>query len=472
VSDLRVAAARVDVTPPSGGPLAGYGARGAAVAQGVHDPLEATLVWLRDEAADQDVVWVGLDVVGADEEISRSIASSVAAAIGRPGAVVLVCASHTHSSAADWFRRPTPGVDGFGPVDDGDGPGSPRRVLVERIAEAAGRMPRTLRRARLLAVEGQVNGVGANRHRPDGPHDPSAGILAALDDHGRVVAVVTDHGSHPTVLGHDNLLWSADWPGAARRALSGALASLTPFPGSPGAEPAPPPVVLFLQGAAGNSSARFVRRGQTFAEADRLGGRYASQVLGVLLDAPERPLAGPLRVCRATVALPTRSVAPVSEALAAERQAHADWDAVRRTQPEGSPAERIARTRHEGALAARRMAEAGLPPTLDLPLTVVTCGERAWVHLPVELFASFALRIRAASPFPSTRVVGYTDGYFGYVADADAHRDGVYEAGVSLFDADAGDRLCEAAIALLQETALLRETTHRPAATSTAEAAR
>jgi hypothetical protein len=99
------------------------------------------------------------------------------------------------------------------------------------------------------------------------------------------------------------------------------------------------------------------------------------------------------------------------------------------------------------------MAEAGLPATFELPLTVVALGGRAWVHLPVELFASFALRIRAASPFAATRVIGYTDGYLGYVADAEAHRDGVYEAGVSLFDPDASERLCDAAIALLRRTA-------------------
>jgi hypothetical protein len=457
MSGLRAAATRVDVTPPPGSPLAGYGARGDAVSTGVHDPLEATLVWLRDDVRDQDVVWIGLDVVGADGDLDRAIASSVAAAIRRPLATVLVCASHSHSSAADWFRRPTAGLDGDGDGDgpDGDLPGSPRRVLVDRIAEAAGRLPGGLRPVRLLFAEGEVRGVGANRHRPDGPHDPTAGVMAVLDEQGWTRAVVTDYGSHPTVLGHGNLLWSADWPGAARRALAGALAGLAPFTGGDGSEPpTDPPVVLFLQGAAGDSSARFVRRGQTFEEADRLGGLYAAQALRALLDAPDQELAGPLVVGRSTVTLPTKTGAPLPVAIAREEQAREDWEAVRRTDAEGSPGERIARTRHEGAMAARRMAEAGLPPALELPLTVVAIGGRAWLHLPVELFASLALRIRAGSPFAGTRVVGYTGGYFGYVADADAHRDGAYEAGVSLFDAEASEQLCEAAVTLLRDTAL------------------
>jgi hypothetical protein len=136
-----------------------------------------------------------------------------------------------------------------------------------------------------------------------------------------------------------------------------------------------------------------------------------------------------------------------------EEQARSAWEAVRRTDAAGSPAERLARTRYEGAGADRAMAETQLPPAFDLPLTVVAVGRHAWVHLPVELFATFGLRIRAAGPFDAVRVVGYTDGYFGYVADAAAHREGVYEAGVSLFDPDAGNQLCDAAVALVRETA-------------------
>jgi hypothetical protein len=325
---------------------------------------------------------------------------------------------------------------------------------VNRIGSAAAHLPVLLGPVRLLATEARIDGVGANRHRIDGPHDATAGVLAALDEHGRVRAVVTDYGSHPTVLGHDNLSWSADWPGAARRALSGALAGLTAFPGTDHGEPVDEaPVVLFLQGAAGDASARFVRRQQTFDEADRLGGRYAGQVLDALLEAPVGEASGRLSVGRATVTLPTKRTLARDAALEREEQARSAWEEVRRTHADGSPAERLARTRYEGALVDRRMAEAELPPALTLPLTVVALGGRAWLHLPVELFASLALRIRAASPFPATRVVGYTDGYVGYVADADAHRDGVYEAGVSLFDIDGSEQLCEAAIALLQETA-------------------
>ena len=322
--------------------------------------------------------------------------------------------------------------------------------MCEAQTRTAASLPERLAPVRLLAAEGTARGVGGNRHRPDGPHDPSVGVLAAVDGDGDVVAALVNYASHPTVLGHDNLLWSADWPGAARRALSGALQELRPFGGGPLAGEAPP--VLFLQGAAGDSSARFVRRGQTFAEADRLGGLLAAQSLTALLDGATE-IDGPVAVRRTSVTLPSKPTLPPDAAREREEQARQGWEAVRRTDPDGSPAERLARTRYEGAWVDRAMAETTLPATFELPLTVVAVGRHAWVHLPVELFASFGLRIRAESPFEATRVVGYTDGYFGYLADEAAHRDGSYEAGASFFDAEAGDALSDAAIGLAREAA-------------------
>ena len=330
-----------------------------------------------------------------------------------------------------------------------------RGRLVKQIAGAAGLLPPRLRPVRLLFAQGRVNGVGANRHRIDGPHDDTVGLLAAVDEAGSVSAVLVDYASHPTVLGHDNVLWSADWPGAARRTLADALARLVPFPGQAAGKVGTleEPVVLFLQGAAGDSSARFVRRGQSFAEVDRLGGLFAGQALTALLGAQDNPTTGPVVVCRRTVTVPTRAPTPLNVVAERVDQTRAEWDAVQRSQANGSAGERIARTRHEGALAALRMAETGLPPTLDLPLTVVAIGKQAWVHVPVELFASLGLRIRAESPFAHTRVVGYTDGYFGYAPDASAYEGGAYEAGVSMFDAGGSEFLCQSAIGLVHETA-------------------
>jgi len=440
---LRFAATRVELTPPPGSPLAGYGARGDAVAAGAHDPLEAVLLSLRDaRSAGERVTWVVVDAVAVDGGLARAVADAVGAALDCPPDAVLVCATHTHSGPAGWTRRVHPAFPES--ADE-----AMRATLVRRVGQAAAELVGTEREVRLIVADGPAPGIGTNRTDPAGPHDASVGLLAFIEESGAVGGLLVDHACHATVLGHDNLRWSADWPGASRRTLAAALATGRPFGDGRDSGPRPAPTVAVVQGSAGDASPRFVRRAQSFGEVDRLGGLLAAHALEALLGArPEAAGPGP-KVRRDTFTLPTRPLPALAEARRLVAEAEAAWRAVATAEGPG-PRERIARTRHEGAVLLASVAEVGLPPTLELPVTVVALGDDAWLHLPVELFASLGLEIRAGSPFARTRVVGYTDGYFGYVADRAAHEAGVYEASASLFDAAAGRRLARASIGLLR----------------------
>jgi hypothetical protein len=408
---LDYAATAVDVTPALG-PMAGYLARGAARATGVHDRLTASLLWLREGPA--SVCWVALDALCVEEPVATRIRDGVGAALGTTADAVLVCCSHTHSGPAAW--------------QDDD-------ALVAGIMRGAARLPATASPVTAgWAAVPQV-GVGTNRYDPAGPHDASAGVLSLRDADGAVVAVLADYACHPTVLSHANLEYSADYPAATRQVLGATLVAI-------GAEA--PPVILFLQGAAGDVSTRFTRRASTFAEAERQGGMLAGALLRGVLAGDPIEAAVPV-VVRGSCEMPTRTLPDAATAASTLAAARAGW-----TGDDESPAGRIARTRYEGALALAAMVEQGLPARLTLPVTVVALGDVAWVHLPVEPFTSVGERIRAASPFPVTRVVGYADGYFGYLADEDAHRDGHYEALSGRFDPPAVDILVDRALAVLR----------------------
>ncbi|HEX6140348.1 MAG TPA: hypothetical protein VF013_07815 [Candidatus Limnocylindria bacterium] len=450
---LLAAATSVDLTPPAGLPMGGYVLRDGAVASDAHDALEANLIRIRGRSGGE-VLWVTLDALAVDAELAASVADAVASAAGCPRDGVLVCASHTHSSAAGWMASNSPALPDT--RDD-----AIRQRLVAQLAGAAGQLADRLEPAWPALGEGQAPAAGSNRNDPAGPHDPSVGAFGLVDEQGRLLAALIDYACHATVLGHANLRWSADWPGAARRALAGALEASAPFV-TPETKPAPrAPVVAFLQGAAGDASPRFVRRDQGFGEVDRLGGLVAAGGLAGLLTAAPSPAATPITVLRREVAVPTREL-PAADTLRDRLdQTERAWQAA---QASGAPAaeERIARTRYEGAMVLQRLAASGLPPALTAPIRVVVIGEGAWVHLPVELFASLGLAIREGSLFSWTRVIGYTDAYLGYVADPPAHRAGVYEALASSFGPDAGEVLVGAALDLLREA----HSAHRvPAAT-------
>jgi hypothetical protein len=431
---LWYAATTVDVTPRVPVALGGYLARGDHPATGTHDRLTASLLLLSDEPGQRAVCWVSVDALSLDDETCARIRVEVADGAGIAPDAVLVCCSHTHSAAAPWSKLT------FMPEQNTDETQIDR--LVKDISKAATRLPKTRHPVTAGWAAVADGGIGANRYDPKGPHDRSAGVLTLRQADGTIVAILFDYACHPTVLGHANLEYSADFPAATRSVAAAALLA------AQGVET--PPVLAFLQGAAGDVSTRFTRRGQDFAEMQRQGGILAGAVLRGALESDPVSAAIPT-VQRTTVTVPTRLLPSEADAATALAAAEQSWHAERERGGPNTPRARIARTRYEGAVMQSEQVATGLPTHLDLPISVVTLGELAWVHLPVEPFTCYASAIRGGSPFAQTRIVGYTDGYFGYLADAAAHDEQVYEASFSPFDPRGASVLVNAACELLHK---------------------
>ncbi|WP_112244781.1 hypothetical protein [Kribbella monticola] len=416
MSALLLAAASLDVTPPPGHRLDGYAAR-TQPAIGTADPLRATLIWL-SSVDSPGVLWLSLDAVAAGTELVAELSAAAASAAGIPPSCVVVCASHTHSGPSGWTGQIHPVI-----------PASREPELYEPLIAAVAAAPLTRSPVRAFWRSTPVTGVGTNRHRRDGPHDNTAGVLSLHSLDGSLAALLLDFACHPTTYGPDNLLWSADWPGAARRALAGSDNV----------------VVGYLQGAAGDVSPRFTRQGRGAAEVERLGGLLAAQV-GDALARPglELPSVAPT-IRRTTARLKVRALPTSVEAAAIVAAAEGGLGGGL-----DNPAARIAQTRLDGARGQALMAAAALPSKLELQLSAITLGDVAWLNLPVELFALHGRRLQVASGYPITRVIGYADGYFGYVVDADAVAAGAYEALITYFDQPTTEELLTTAAGLLR----------------------
>jgi len=432
---MRAGAATI--TPRSPGPLAGYAAREGALSTGTHDELEAALLVLDDGRA--RFGWLSLDAIGVTEALAARLRDAVIAGLGDPSAAIVVAASHSHSAPLGWVGSIHPGH--AGEVDE-----HAVEELVERVTVLASQLGAAPPEAvEAVWSSAPAEGLGTNRLDPSGPHDDRVGMLALTSvATGAVRAVVFDTATHPTVLGPSNLLWSADWPGAARSVLRAALGAVDAFGG--GGRQAP--TVLFLQGAAGDVSTRFTRRGDDFGEVARLGSIAAAAALRALADSS--PLPAALTHRATTLELERR---PLPSPDAAEREL-AEATAAReslRMLPDLDPGVRIAQARLDGAVVQRRLVEADTPTMLRLPISVLAIGDVAWVHVPVELFASVGATIRDHSPFTTTRIVGYADGYSGYLVDRAALASGSYEALSTVFPAHAPERLASAVTDLLKE---------------------
>jgi hypothetical protein len=422
---LSASAVEIDITPAVGTALEGYVAR-TDTSKGIHDPLLAQVLLL--EAGSQKVCVVSLDLLGVGLEFTRRVRAGIEAAAGvRPGCTLIAC-THTHSGPAGFVSdlpglplRPDPEL---------------QREVARKLQGAARWAHEALRPARLGVGRGRVDGIGANRNDPQaGPVDTEVVVLRLEDENGTPLAVLSNYGCHPTVLGAANLLFSADFPGAARAALRRL------FPGT---------IFMHTNGASGDVSTRDTRRGQTFAEVQRMGHILAGEVLKVMETVTvhgEVELRGRIE----PVTLPFRAYPSPDEADREVRQLQA---ALERLQAADAPHAEIRRaiTRVEGAMAQRDMAQ-GLAGQShrETEVQALRIGDLALVGLPGEPFTRTVAEIKARSPAPFTAVVGYANDETGYYPDRESVARGTYEAMVTPFGPEVAELLCDLALRLLRE---------------------
>ncbi|MFN2147270.1 MAG: neutral/alkaline non-lysosomal ceramidase N-terminal domain-containing protein [Anaerolineales bacterium] len=426
MSDSKVQASvvQVDITPPVGIPMEGYGAR-EGVSQGVHDPLVAQLLML--EGASRRLILVAADLLGIRLGVTRNLRTAIEQAIGPSDGVMIAC-SHTHSGPAGFM----PEVPGLRTYSDPDF----QHFVERKIAGAALQASRQLVPVRLGWGSGRVRGIGTNRNDPDSDRlDDELLILRVDDSEGQPLAVLMNYGCHPTVLGQDNLLLTADFPGAARSILARIF---------------PDTVFLFTNGASGDVSTRFTRREQTFTEAERMGSILAGGVLGTMQKVESRSSA--TLDCRThALEVPFREFPPAEESQGRIDELQHRLDAMKAEGASHGDLRRVF-TQWQGAVGQSKMREslAG-QSSIQTELQIFHIGEGALMGLPGEPFTQSVLRIKQDSPFLYTGVVSYCNDEIGYFPDAESFRDETYEALISPFQQDVATLIEETSLNYLQE---------------------
>jgi len=415
----------VDVTPPIGTYLDGYGSR-KEPANDIHDPLFATLLMLK--AGSDGVALVTLDLVGITLSFTEKLKAALSPVLGISGEAILVSAIHTHAGPVGFMGR----VPLLGNFDD------PllQEIFLRKIRGAAVWVKDHLQPVQVGIGRGEIHDIGRNRNDPEhGLNDSELGVLRVDDANGQPLAVLMNYGCHPTVLGPDNLAISADYPGAARTALRKI------YPGT---------AFLFTNGASGDVSTRFTRRGQGFAEVERMGNILAGEVLKVMqVVTPLEEVAVSSHV--ATFDLALRHFPSVDEARKKIETLEAE---LKQKRAAGLPAGEIRKavTKLEGAQGQLDMAQSyGDTKTVATVVQLLRIGPVALVTMPGEPFTHIVLEIKKHSPIHPTFVVSYGNDYRGYFPDAVSVAAGTYEALMSPYDETIGDKLIQTALTLLAE---------------------
>ena len=380
-----------------------------------------------------DVIYIGKATAG---RVRRRIQQQT----GIPAAHIMITATHTHSGPLTVDVLSNEG-DAAVPKTD---PAYLQR-LEDGIVEAAVRAYQAARPARLGLAVADGTCVGTNRHDPLGPSNHQVPLLVARDRQGgQYLALLAVCSMHPTVLHEDSRLISGDFPAACRRFLQEELLG--------GDCP-----VIYCTGPCGNQSPRHVTRGNTFAEADRLGRLLGASIAGAAASAEEVQDAR-LACAASLVELSPRKMPSAAEAARALQAAQARLEELRRggaSRAEVRTAECDWFGAQEGLTLARAAAagrlDAALASIMPAEITAMRIGPWRFVAWPGESYVEFSLAVRAR--WPNCHLIHYANGELqGYLVTEEAVHQGHYESlNALLASPQAGNRLVQATLELLEQ---------------------
>lgn len=253
---LEAAAGKVDITPDLRTErvwLAGFGAKGREPS-GVHDPLYARLLVLREGKT--TVAIAAFDLLGLYLNGTESLRRAWAG--GEPGRILIVHATHQHSGPDTlglWGRFP--GVSGINRAYEDR--------IMGRVVQELRLLETSLKPATMTGGKGVLNPLGLCRDSRD-PQviDPNLATLRVRGKDGKSIATVVNWSCHPEVIGRENHLITADYPGP----LCARIEEKT------GGQ------CVFLNGAIGGLMTPDTDK-ETFDEAARIGSAVADAALAL-----------------------------------------------------------------------------------------------------------------------------------------------------------------------------------------------
>lgn len=434
---LRVGAAEIVITPPTGTPMAGYYA--TRLSTGVHDDLRAKAIVI--ESGGRRVAFVACDLVGIPPGVVDEAREILQGATGIPGGNVMISATHSHTGPL----IPDGGVRAGAYGGDLDIAKRYRAELPRKIAESVRLAVAKLAPARASVGRGREESVSFNRRffmkdgtvgwnpgklnpnivKPAGPIDPELPVVLFESEAGDPIATYVNFALHQDTVG--GMEASADFAFALSTILGKVKGGGM--------------TTLFTQATSGNInhidvSTKEPQKGHD--EAARIGTVLAGEV--VKTYARLSPVAaGKLSVASRMVALDPAPLEPGD---------------LERAQSFARQLDSGATVKFLDTVFAFKVldtaARAGKP--LQAEVQVIALGDRiAWVGLPGEVFTELGTAIKRASPFPMTIVAELAHGPVTYFPNDAAFDQGNYEVVTSRAARGSGERLVEAAKVLLNE---------------------
>ncbi len=400
--NLKAGASKVNITPPVGTFMAGFAAR-YGPCKGVLDELYCKTLVLQQ--GKEKYALITADLVGIEKSTGEEIRGLIYKSTGIPSSHIIIACSHTHSGPLTYLFRA-----GMGSVDK-----NYMEELKKKIEGCVSVADRSLRNAYVGFDRGVVK-IGVNRRwkvlqgslklnpDPEGPVNQEAGVVKIVDDRYNTIAHLVNYACHPVVLGENNLLISADYPGVVQTAVENIFGG----------------ICLFANGACGDINP-IIHRGN-YKDVQKLGMMLAGEVIKV--SSSINNFGQPsFNAKEKEIFLPWKNPFSKTQLKSIVKKEKTNFEKYKgkKLQTEKSISEAKWKWA-EWALTAGEKSEG-----VKVKIRCLFLNSLVLVSIPGEVFVEIGLKIAKESPFNFTFVLGYADGIVGYIPTREALKKGTYE---------------------------------------------
>lgn len=396
---IAVGVAKVDITPNYPTRLHGYASR-KVESVGVEGKLWVKALAIGSDADGPSIV-VSVDTLGVPEAITAEVAARLKRKAGIARERFAVGASHTHY--APMLNGCAPNIFGKDFTAEEQSHLDRYTTTVTDAIESAALAALKDRAAATLAWgEGKAS-FAMNRRvvkdsrtidfgeAPKGPVDHALPMLRAVDEAGKVRAVLVNYACHCTTLNPDDNKVHGDWAGFAQEMIEADHAGA---------------IAMTLIGCGADANPR----DRPGLEVARKHGRELADEVNRLLKGPLKPLTSAPIGRLARVALPFDKI-PTRDALDidAKKPGHVGYNA---------------------RLQLAKIARLGaVPPALDYPVQTWQFGnDLVIVFLAGEVVVDYSLRLKTEYDPARLWVVAYANDSPCYIPSERILREGGYEA--------------------------------------------
>lgn len=399
--DLSVGAARVDITPPAGAalPMSGYAGREQGF-QGIHDHIYVRAIVLSDGTHDAAIVsW---ELIAMPDPVWKVISQRISSQLGIPVDNIILTGVHDHDAPTiGTFSKPGPATIAY------------TKTVEDKAFEAVREAKASLQPAKFGFGTGKCY-ININRreyfpkqgwwwlgYNPNGPSDKTVSVLRFETLSGKPIALLYNYADHGTVMGPSNMEISGDWMGAASRFIEHFYeGKFKQDRSDEGWEVQPDQqemagekgiVALFAQGAAGDQNPIVSDSGQDFSMVDGLGRIMGEEVVRIANGMTLKKMSTDARISGSQKVLtcPGEKVAPGPE----PRKTY--------TFENSNP--------------------------VNIRLSLLLFNNIAITGVSGEVLTPILQRLQKESPIKDMFMVGYANGYSGYIPNDAAYKQVSYE---------------------------------------------